>query len=116
MGQDKRREVIGHSYGPSRKSQLLFFAAVAGVAILVIGGFFAAVAAFDQPADSYPDKAPWSGAGTQQAPALNPSNPCGEPGKPYPAAADSPCKPIVGITGEPDGARAGLPLGASGGP
>ena len=115
MGQDERREVMSHSYGPSRKSQFLFFAAVAGVAILVIGGFFAAVAAFDQPADSYPDKAPWSDADAQQAPARNPSNPCGEPGDPYPAAADSPCKPIAGITAEPDSARAGEPLGASGG-
>lgn len=91
MGQDKRREVIGHSYGPSKASQALFFLAVGLVAFVLIGGYFAAVNAFDQPADEYPDRAPWSQADAEQIPALNPSNPCGEPGNPYPPPEGSPC-------------------------
>ena len=51
MGQDKRREVVGHSYGPSRKSQIMFFVAVGGILVVIIGGWTLAVAAFDQPPD-----------------------------------------------------------------
>ena len=96
MGQDKRRQVIGHTYGPSRRSQLMFFAAVAVVLVLVVGGYMAAIAAFDQPKDSYADRAPWSAPDTPQNAAGNyrppsPSGPCGEPGNPYPLPADSPC-------------------------
>jgi hypothetical protein len=96
MGQDKRRQVIGHAYGPSRRSQLIFFAAVAAVIVIVVGGSMAAIAAFDQPEDSYADRAPWSSpdvpqnaAGSYQVPP--PSGPCGEPGNPYPQPGDSPC-------------------------
>src|SRR3990170_8591189 len=62
MGQDKRREVVGHSYGPSRRSQLIFFVMVGALALLIVGGSIAAVSAFDQPEDEYPDMAPWSEA------------------------------------------------------
>ena len=96
MGQDKRRKVIGHAHGPSRRSQILFFGAVVAATILVVGGYYLAVALFDQPADSYPDRAPWaspdaprnaSGASSPRSPA----GPCGEPGSPQPAPAGSPC-------------------------
>jgi cytoskeletal protein RodZ len=90
MGQDKRREVVGHSYGPSRKSQLIFFAAVAAVIVVILGGWTLAVAAFDTAPESYPDKAPWSTA-AEQIPTRSPAGPCGEPGNPYPPPADSPC-------------------------
>jgi hypothetical protein len=91
MGQDKRRQVVGHSYGPSRRSQLIFFAAVAAVAVVIVGGWTLAVAAFDTAPESYPDEAPWSEADAQQRPTRSPSGPCGEPGNAYPAPADSPC-------------------------
>lgn len=96
MGQDKRRQVIGHAYGPSRRSQIMFFVAVGAVLLVVVGGWFAAVAAFDQPADSYADKAPWSDPDTPQnrsadsSPA-SPLGPCGEPGNSYPVDPESPC-------------------------
>ncbi len=90
MGQDKRREVVGHSYGPSRRSQLIFFAAVAAVVVVVLGGWTLAVAAFDTAPESYPDKAPWS-TNSQLSPTRSPSGPCGEPGNAYPPASDSPC-------------------------
>src|ERR687892_2546000 len=38
MGQDKRRQVVGHSYGPSRRSQIMFFVAVAAVLVVIVGG------------------------------------------------------------------------------
>ena len=90
MGQDKRRQVVGHSYGPSKRSQVIFFATVAVVVVGVLGGWTLAVAAFDTAPESYPDKAPWSTA-PEQSPTRSPSGPCGEPGNAYPPPADSPC-------------------------
>ena len=92
MGQDKRRAVVGHSYGPTKRSQIIFFVMVAGVLVLLIGGSIAAVNAFDQPEDSYPDKAPWAQAGSENNPApRSPSGPCGEPGNPPQFEAGTPC-------------------------
>jgi hypothetical protein len=104
MGQDKRREVVGHSYGPSRRSQVVFFGIVIGLIVLLIGGSLAAVNAFDQPEDEYPDEAPWVDAedkagevtctqvGENGTRCVNnegevvsprdPSGPCGSPGNP----------------------------------
>jgi cytoskeletal protein RodZ len=90
MGQDKRRQVVGHSYGPTRRNQAIFFAAVAVVVVVVLGGWTLAVAAFDTAPENYPDKAPWSTA-AELSPTRSPSGPCGEPGNPYPPPADSPC-------------------------
>ncbi|HEU4980736.1 MAG TPA: hypothetical protein VFT14_05925 [Solirubrobacterales bacterium] len=101
MGQDKRRQVVGHSYGPSRRSQIMFFVAVAAVIFLVIGGSLALVSAFDQAPDEYPDRAPWTETATtpelvaqQKATPRSPSTPCGEPGNEYPAPSDSPCRSL----------------------
>jgi hypothetical protein len=91
MGKDKRREVVGHSYGPSRRSQVMFFVAVGVILVVIIGGWTLAVAAFDQPPDSNPDKAPWSAADAPQVPTRDPDSPCGEPGNAYPPPTDSPC-------------------------
>jgi hypothetical protein len=100
MGQDKRRQVVGHSYGPSRHSQIIFFVAVAAILVVVIGGYALAIAVFDQPPDSYPDKSPWSAANAPQNPTRSPSEPCGEPGNAYPPPADSPCVPPSKANGE----------------
>src|SRR5829696_10019615 len=43
MGQDKRRQVVGHSYGPSKRGQLMFFVAVAAILVVVVGGWLALV-------------------------------------------------------------------------
>jgi hypothetical protein len=98
MGQDKRRVVVGHSYGPSRKSQLIFFVAVAVVLVVVVGGWLALVSAFDKPPEGTADKAPWSKpagdselVAEQQAKPVSPLSPCGEPGGEYPIPAQSPC-------------------------
>jgi hypothetical protein len=100
MGQDKRREVIGHSYGPSKRSQIMFFVAVAAVVVVVVGGWMVLVSAFDKPPTHFEDSAPWSTkpasaslAAEQNAKPLDPANPCGEPGNPYPIPPQSPCAP-----------------------
>ena len=107
MGSEKRRQVVGHSYGPSRRSQLMFFIAVGVTVVVVVGGWTLLVSIFDQTPDHFPNKAPWS----QQAssPALQAEQatkpnavdtPCGEPGNVYPVPAGSPCvkPPAPGAT------------------
>jgi hypothetical protein len=100
MGQDKRRQVVGHSYGPTRRSQIMFFVAVAAVAVVIVGGWLTLVSIFDKPPTHFQDTAPWSTTETspqlaaeQNAPPVAPSSPCGEPGNPYPIPAQSPCAP-----------------------
>jgi hypothetical protein len=100
MGQDKRRQVVGHSYGPSKRSQIMFFVAVAAVLVAIIGGWTLLVSLFDKPPTHFKDSAPWSTAPTsaalaaqQDAKPVAPDSPCGEPGNPYPIPAQSPCAP-----------------------
>ncbi len=100
MGQDKRRQVVGHSYGPSRRSQIMFFVAVASVAVVVVGGWLVLVGLFDKPPTHFKDSAPWSTtpvsaslAAEQSAKPVSPLSPCGEPGGQYPIPPESPCAP-----------------------
>jgi hypothetical protein len=100
MGRDKRREVVGHSYGPSARSQLMFFVAVGAVVVVIVGGWLGLVALFDKPPTHYKDSAPWSTtaanaslAAQQNAKPVDPASPCGEPGNPYPIPSQSPCAP-----------------------
>jgi hypothetical protein len=100
MGQDKRRQVVGHSYGPSRRSQIMFFVAVATVAVVIVGGWLVLVGLFDKPPTHFKDSAPWSTtpataqlAAEQSAKPVAPSSPCGEPGNEYPIPPESPCAP-----------------------
>jgi hypothetical protein len=68
MGLDKRREVIGGTYGPTFTRQLLMY----GIFLLVVGGlvtgFLVAANQLDQPPDKYEDKAPWAQADADQKP------------------------------------------------
>jgi len=100
MGQDKRRQVVGHSYGPSRRSQIMFFVLVATVAVVIVGGWLVLVGLFDKPPTHFKDSAPWSTtpasaslAAEQNAKPVSPSSPCGEPGSEYPIPPESPCAP-----------------------
>jgi hypothetical protein len=90
-GKDKRRKIVGESHGPSRKSQILFFASVGLILVVLVGGYTLAIAALDQPEESYPDKAPWSQADAAEYDPGDPSDPCGEPGNPHPPDPGSPC-------------------------
>jgi hypothetical protein len=100
MGQDKRRQVVGHSYGPSARSQIMFFVLVGGVIAVILGGWLVLVAAFDKPPNHFKDTAPWSAtpanasvAAERDAKPVSPSTPCGEPGNEYPIPPQSPCAP-----------------------
>jgi hypothetical protein len=100
MGQDKRRQVVGHSYGPSRRSQMMFFVAVAAVVVVIVGGWLVLVATFDNPPKGSGSGAPWSTTPTnaklakqQNTKPVSPLGPCGEPGNEYPVAVASPCAP-----------------------
>jgi hypothetical protein len=100
MGRDKRREVVGHSYGPSARSQIMFFVAVGAVVVVVVGGWLGLVSLFDKPPTHFKDSAAWSKtpanpslAAEQAAPPVDPADPCGEPGNPYPVPSQSPCAP-----------------------
>ena len=99
-GMDKRRQVVGHSYGPSARRQIMFFVTVGAVIAVLIGGWLLLVAAFDNPPTHFQDKAPWSAApanaaaaAEQNAKPVSPATPCGEPGNPYPIPPQSPCAP-----------------------
>jgi hypothetical protein len=120
MGQDKRRQVVGHSYGPSRRSQIMFFVAVAVVAVVIVGGWLTLVTLFDKPPTHFKDKAPWSTtaanaqlAAEQSTKPVAPSSPCGEPGNQYPIPAQSPCAPPSKANGN-QGATSGDPSNVSG--
>jgi hypothetical protein len=97
-GMDKRRQVVGHSYGPSARRQIMFFVIVGAVIAVIAGGWLLLVAAFDKPPTHVKDTAPWSKqaanaslAAEQNAKPASPSTPCGEPGNPYPIPPQSPC-------------------------
>jgi hypothetical protein len=120
MGQDKRREVVGRSYGPSARSQIMFFVALAVVLVVIVGGWFALVAAFDKPPTHISNNAPWSTTPTnpqyaaqQNATPVAPSSPCGEPGSQYPIPPQSPCAPSSKANGN-QGANSGSPSNVSG--
>ena len=67
MGLDKRRPVIGHSYGPSKARQLgLYGIFLAVVVALVIGGVIV-IGKLDTPVGKdVPNSAPWSKPGVKQ--------------------------------------------------
>jgi hypothetical protein len=60
MGLDKRRAVVGESYGPSfGKQARLYGGALAIVAVLVIG-FVLLAKELDKSPETFPDEAPWA--------------------------------------------------------
>jgi hypothetical protein len=68
MGRDKRREVVGGTYGPTRARVFGTFAAFfAIVAALVVGFYFLAKELDAAPAEN-PDEAPWSKPEAEQKP------------------------------------------------
>ena len=68
VGKDKRREVVGGTYGPTRTRVIgTFVAFIAVVAALCVGFYFLAQE-LDQPPSENPDVAPWSAAEAPQTP------------------------------------------------
>jgi hypothetical protein len=68
MGEDKRREVVGKSYGPSRTRVFGTFAAFIAIVAAVTVGFYFLAKELDQPPAENPDEAPWSQADAPQSP------------------------------------------------
>ena len=68
MGEDKRREVVGGTYGPTKTRVFATFAAFfLTVGVLAAGLYFLAKE-LDQPPAENPDVAPWSQADAPQSP------------------------------------------------
>jgi hypothetical protein len=60
VGKDKRRQVVGQTYGPTRQRQLAYYGIfIAFVIVVYIGASFAVSQLDKAPADN-PAKAPWS--------------------------------------------------------
>jgi hypothetical protein len=68
MGQDKRRQVVGHSYGPSKARQLLYYGVFIVFVILAYIGARIAIDELDKAPATHPDKAPWSQPDAPQTP------------------------------------------------
>jgi hypothetical protein len=68
MGQDKRRQVVGHSYGPSKARQLLYYGVFIVFVILAYIGARIAIDELDKAPATNPDKAPWSQPDAPQTP------------------------------------------------
>ena len=61
MGKDKRRAVVGHSYGPSVGRQASMYGIALAVIAAVVIGFILLAGKLDQPPDTIQAKAPWVG-------------------------------------------------------
>lgn len=61
LGLDKRREVVGHSYGPSAAKQASLYGIFIAIAAAVVIGFILLAGKLDQPPDKVEAKAPWTG-------------------------------------------------------
>jgi hypothetical protein len=59
MGLDKRRSVVGGSYGPSLGRQATVYGIFLAVVAALVVGFILLVNELDQPPDKYEDLAPW---------------------------------------------------------
>ena len=68
MGQEKRRQVVGHSYGPSKARQLLYYGVFVVFVILAYIGAKIAIDELDKAPANNPDQAPWSKQNAPQTP------------------------------------------------
>ena len=68
MGKQKRREVVGGTYGPTRARVFATFATFFAVVAAVAVGFYFLAKELDQPPDENADVAPWSAADAPQQP------------------------------------------------
>lgn len=68
MGKDKRRKVMGGTYGPTRARIFATFAITFAVIAVVVIGFYLAAKEMDQPPEANPSVAPWSAPDAPQHP------------------------------------------------
>jgi hypothetical protein len=72
MGLDKRREVVGGSYGPSLARQVTLYGVFVAVVVALGIGFKVLADKLDEPPKNYEDTAPWA---DPNAPQLPPNDP-----------------------------------------
>jgi hypothetical protein len=68
MGKDKRRQVIGQSYGPSVARQATVYGVFLAVVAALVIGFLLLVKELDKAPETYADEAPWSVQDAPQEP------------------------------------------------
>lgn len=68
MGLDKRRSVVGGSYGPSIAKQVAAYGAFLAVVAVLVVGFILATRELDQPPERRGAEAPWAQPGAEGAP------------------------------------------------
>jgi hypothetical protein len=69
MGQDKRRQVVGQGYGPSKARQLAYYGIAVAFIVLAYIGAKIAIDELDKAPANNPDKAPWAQPDAPQQPA-----------------------------------------------
>ena len=70
MGLDKRRQVKGESYGPSRTRVIVSFLVFFAIVGLLFIGLLVAVDRLDQPPDTVKAQAPWAAEGAEPRPTV----------------------------------------------
>ena len=68
MGLDKRREVVGGSYGPSLARQATLYGVVLAVIVALVVGFIILAGELDKAPETVQDRAPWSDPDAPQEP------------------------------------------------
>jgi hypothetical protein len=68
MGKDKRRQVIGHAYAPTRARQLTYYGIFVAIIIVLVVGAKIAVDELDKAPESIENTAPWSQENAPQVP------------------------------------------------
>jgi hypothetical protein len=68
MGRDKRREVVGQSYGPSFARQAALYLIFVAVVVAIAFGVKLLIDNYDQPPNHFAAKAPWAQPGVKQIP------------------------------------------------
>jgi hypothetical protein len=68
MGKDKRREVVGQTYGPTFARQATLYGVFLAVVAALAFGFIKFAQHADKPPASNPDLAPWSQPDAKQVP------------------------------------------------
>jgi hypothetical protein len=68
MGMDKRRQVTGGTYGPTRARQLTLYGIFIAVVIALAIGFKLLADELDQPPETNRDVAPWTGTDREPRP------------------------------------------------
>jgi hypothetical protein len=68
MGKDKRRVVVGGSYGPTRARVFVTFATFFAVMAALVAGLYFLAKELDQPPEQNVDQAAWSAPDAKQTP------------------------------------------------